>query len=451
MATPSGKQVDLLGTVEVLHGYLTPALCAAAFEEVRTGERRRAWTLECLMQFWTAVILRAPASLTQALEEASGGATQYPKVKATPQAFFSRSKSFSFEFFERVFEGFVEAVRAGETPRFFAEGAGVSARFGGTIWALDGSTLDPVARRLKALWDDSRIVLPGSIVAFYDLSTGALARLRFEETPLGKEPVVAREELLYVPRGGLVLGDRLFGTPKFFGALTEKGLFGLIRRSGRANVKTLKRLSRRRVEQGVLEEDLVSLGTSREVVAQTLRRVRLRLRKRTLELLTNVLDPQMLSAQEALSLYAKRWRVERLFFELKEVLNLHRFYAANVNAVAAQVYAAAIVHVAFRAAQARIAHEAKIEPERISPQKLFPRVAAASVKWTEAEAYFDWVCETNPGKELKKPSWANLRCAKASLASVLVRTRATRDTKPRPRPGRGPRRALPPAPPRPHR
>src|SRR4029079_10123543 len=187
MASPTGKRVDLLGALEVLQGYLTPALCAAAFAEVRTAERQRRWTLECLTRFWTAVILRAPPSLTHALEEASGGANAYPKVNATPQAFFSRSKDFSYEFFQRVFERFVDAVRAGETPRFFTEGRDLAARFSGTIWALAGSTLDPVARRLKALWDDPRIVLPGSVVALYDLSSGSLARLRFDPTPLGKE------------------------------------------------------------------------------------------------------------------------------------------------------------------------------------------------------------------------------------------------------------------------
>jgi hypothetical protein len=451
MDATAGKQIDLLGTVEVLHGYLTSALCAQVFDDVRTSERRRSWTLEHLTRFWTAVILRAPASLTEALNEVSAGGSQYPRVSATKQAFFARSQSFSFEFFQRVFERFVHEVRAGETPRFFEEGAGLLARFGGTIWALDGSVLDPVARRLKALWDDQRVPLPGSIVAFCDLATGTLARLRFEPTPLGKEPVVAREELAHVPRGGLVIADRLFGTPKFFGALIEKGLYGLIRRNGRANVRKLKRLSIRRGPGGVVEDLLVELGTARRVPAQTLRLVRMRSGGKELELLTNVLDPKVLAPDEMLLLYARRWRVERLFFELKEVLNLHHFYAANVNAVAAQVYAAALVHVALKAAQGRIAHEAGIEPERISPQRLFPKVAAASAKLTDAETYFDAVCAANPKAVLTKPSWSTLAFARAALASVLVTPRSTTDKKERGRPGRSQRRALPPAPPRPPR
>jgi hypothetical protein len=35
-----------------------------------------------------------------------------------------------------------------------------------------------------------------------------------------------------------------------------------------------------------------------------------------------VLDPKELTAEEALALYPWRWKVERLCFDVKEVLNL---------------------------------------------------------------------------------------------------------------------------------
>jgi hypothetical protein len=41
-----------------------------------------------------------------------------------------------------------------------------------------------------------------------------------------------------------------------------------------------------------------------------------------------------LAADEALALYPFRWSVERMYFDLKTVLNLNRAYAANPNAVA---------------------------------------------------------------------------------------------------------------------
>ena len=62
---------------------------------------------------------------------------------------------------------------------------------------------------------------------------------------------------------------------------------------------------------------------------------------------------------------------------LKEVLNLNRIYAANPNAVAMQVYAAALVYNAMRVAQAEAAAAVGLAPEQLSPAKLYPRLAAA--------------------------------------------------------------------------
>src|SRR5712691_10654329 len=72
------------------------------------------------------------------------------------------------------------------------------------------------------------------------------------------------------------------------------------------------------------------------------------------------------------------WSVERMFFDLKEVLNLNRLYAANPHAVAMQVYAAAIVYNALRVAQSDGAAQVGWAPERLSPAKFFPKVATAT-------------------------------------------------------------------------
>jgi hypothetical protein len=95
------------------------------------------------------------------------------------------------------------------------------------------------------------------------------------------------------------------------------------------------------------------------------------------ELLTNVLAPTRLAAAEALALYPFRWSVERMYFDLKTVLNLNRVYAANPNAVAMQVYAAGLVYTAMRVAQSEAAAKLGVVPEEISPAKFFPRVAVA--------------------------------------------------------------------------
>jgi len=422
-------EVGLLGTVEVLHEHLTAAVCASVFDAERITERRRVWTLEKLAEFWTAVILRAPQSLKQALEEARGGEGGFTDVGSSDQAFFARCQDLRPEFFQGLFEAFTKRVLEKEPPSFQEDLREVGSRFAG-LWVVDGSGLDAIAHRLKVLWDERAVVLPGSITAFYDLFQGVPRVLRFHEEAGAGELLRAEEALAEVPAGTLVIGDRAFGVPRFFESLSKRGIYGLARRTKTVKLRTLEVLSRKEDGDTVLQDSIVEAGVgSAGVPPQRIRCIYLRRGKKVLRLLTNVLDPALLSATEALALYRRRWSVERMFFDLKEVLNLHRFYSANANAVAMQIYAAAIVYVAMRTAQARIARAVGIPPERLSPAKLFPRVAAASASFNWMKIAFRQTQECNPGVRLREPPWAKLPEHRVAIASILVEPRKGRRRK----------------------
>lgn len=436
MSAPA-QRIDLLAVASLLHEHLTRALCEDVFEEVRGKERRRVLGLSTLAEFWTAVVFRAPPSLTQALAEANRRpgqrASAYPVMEVSPQAFFQRCEGLDPEFFRRVFEAFRARLEAAEPARYGAEHEGVAKRFAG-IWAVDASSLDPVARRLRVLQRDRRVPIPGIVVAFYDLRRGTLARLVFERKLQPQEHGCARKALGEVPAGTLLLGDRLYGMPVFVEAARERGVHVLVRRNRVVGHVVKRRISSVEVDGARVTDEIVVYGVNPKTPEQRVRLIRWKKGRRSFEVITDVLEPERLSAQEALTLYRERWGVERLFFELKEVLNLHRFYAANANAVAMQVYAAGIVHVALKTAQARIAHAARIEPERLSPQKLFPKVAAASSCLVTAELAFLEVKKANPGVRLNKPDWRYMPFAEASLEEVLVEPRSHLHDRPRLKP-----------------
>jgi hypothetical protein len=301
------QQVDLLETLNVLHEHLTGALCEQVFDEHRTTERRRKWSLQRLAEFWVEVTLQAPPSLRHALAQAQGGASGYPAVPASPQAFYARAQSLPWRFFAALLDAFRSRAVEAEPPRFLPEVAQVLDRFGVAV-AIDGSKLDAVARRLKALWDDRRVPLPGSLVAVYDLRRGVLHRLAFNPQATPSEFHDAIEALDTLPRGSLTLVDRLYGVPAWFAALNARGLYGVARRRGGVNLQRSRRLSRRRHAGGWLEDWEVDAGTGPRT--QRLRLIRWQKGKTVRELLTNVLDPERLSAAEAMALYPHRWKVE---------------------------------------------------------------------------------------------------------------------------------------------
>ena len=154
-------RIDLVRVVQLLLEHLSPALCQAAFRRVRTSERQRKWTLHALVRFWTAVILRAPQALTQALSEALDGREPlFPRIQATPEAFFQRCRDLRPEFFAEVFRAFTGRMVAAVPPRYAAPVAPVRARFAGGVVLIDGSRVAAIAHRLKILWNNRAVVLP---------------------------------------------------------------------------------------------------------------------------------------------------------------------------------------------------------------------------------------------------------------------------------------------------
>lgn len=415
-------RIDLVRVLELLRTHITATLCQTVFATVRTTERQRRWTLEALVQFWLAVVLRAPRALSQALYETlEGSEPLFPLVQATPEAFFQRCRDLRPAFFAAVFARFTARLLRAVPARYAADLAPLQARFA-AVCVVDGSRLAAIAHRLKLLWAERAVVLPGCLLAVYDVGRGLCRTLAFCADAAAAELTRARAVVATLPRDALVLADRLYGAGVWFAALAAQGCWGVTRYNRRLGLRKVRRLRRRPTQGGRLEDWLVEAGGSRGA-PQVLRYIQWRRGRTVHAVLTNVLDPRRLSAGEALALYPQRWTIERLFFDLKEVLNLNRVYAANPNAIAMQVYAAGCVYNACRVAQAEVAAAAGLAPEAISPAKFFPKVAAACHCYALCELWFLEAKGANPRRRLRKPALARRRFASVTLESILVEHR----------------------------
>ena len=172
-------ELDLGRVLELLRTHNTAALCQTVFATVRITERQRRWTLEALVQFWLAVILRAPRALSQALYETlEGSEPLFPLVQATPEAFFQRCQTLRPAFFAEVFTRFTARLLQATPARYAQDLGPLQARFA-TVCVIDGSRLAAIAHRLKLLWAERAVVLPGCLLAVYDLGHGLCRTLAF--------------------------------------------------------------------------------------------------------------------------------------------------------------------------------------------------------------------------------------------------------------------------------
>jgi hypothetical protein len=419
----NGTRINLVDPLSVLHKHITEEVCEETFQSTRKTERQRLWTLKALVDFWTAVILYPPKALRHALEMArEGSGVRFPHVESTPEAFFERCQTLRWEFFARIFERFIRAVLPEAPLAFCSKFHYLRERFP-EVWVWDGSRLDPIRKRLKILWDVTAKVLPGCLLCIYDLFRGIPRIVQYEMDAAKSEMKRIWEILARIPEGTLILGDRLSASVQLFEALTEKKLFGLFRYNKSVTLVKGTLFGSEKRDDGVLEDWEVEAGTGATAEPQVLRYVCLRKGKRILrDVLTNV-DPEMLTAEEAIDLYYCRWSIERVFFDLKVVFDLHRFYAANPNAVGMQVYSAFLVYTAMRICQAMAARQVRVEPEEISTQKFFPRVAAASHTFSALQEGFCEVKILNPRKNIRYPSNERLAKRFKALTTTLEEVR----------------------------
>lgn len=81
---------------------------------------------------------------------------------------------------------------------------------------IDGSRVEAIAHKLKILRDERAVVLPGCLLAVYDLFRGIPRILEFSVDAAAGELTRAKEALARIKRDTLIVGDRLYAMGAFF-------------------------------------------------------------------------------------------------------------------------------------------------------------------------------------------------------------------------------------------
>jgi hypothetical protein len=384
------EEVPSAAYLSVIWKILTEPLCEAVFASTRIAERRRKWTLYAMVWFWIALLQSRYTSQTQALlATARGSLPSFPKVIATPEAFFQKAKNMRPVFFRNLFRSFTNSLKSTAAACFETQ-LSISAMMFPDIYALDGSRLAKVGRLLKVARDTTKAIIPGSMEALYDLRRGILQDLYFDPDGCVGEITMLAKVVDGLAKGALILADRYYAKPIIWRYLEERGLYMVTRYNRTVRKHRVSVISRMRSNGLSFDDFLVDMGvTKKGATPVRLRAVRIWGPGFVYTLLTNILDPKLLTAEQILELYRRRWSVERMYLAMKEILNLNHLFNCSPAAVGQQVYATAILYNALRVSQGQIACVAQIAPEQLSPEKLFPTLTEQYVKATEhvASAY----------------------------------------------------------------
>jgi DDE family transposase len=271
------------------------------------------------------------------------------------------------------------------TARSVARLLGADARWHGhRVLIVDGSCSSmPDEAKLRAAYPQSPNQKKGCgfplirYVGLFCWSTGALVALKWG-TYFTAELPLYRELWRHLRRGDLIVGDRNFGSYVDIARLRQRGVEGIYRLHKSRKTKILgKRLGPREwlVEWMRPRFWLASVGISRKAFERlpermTLRLIRLRAsrksRCKTIDIVTTLLDPVEVPADEIQRLYRDRWMVELNFRHIKIALGMDVLRGKSVDVIHKELCVHLVVYNLIRLLMWRAAKEHGKDLHRLS-------------------------------------------------------------------------------------
>jgi Transposase DDE domain len=235
------------------------------------------------------------------------------------------------------------------------------------LWAADGSTLEALRRKLKEL-GEQETPLGGKMLAVVDLFTRRPQQTWYTEQARANDKSFCRQLLEALPVGGLVVFDLgWFGFP-FFDQLTADGKFFITRLREKTAYKVVEVLG-----QGTCwRDEIIELGAHRSnPCRERVRLISVLWGTTWYRYLTNVLDPEKLTAREVAALYRQRWRIEEAFLLTKRLLGLAYLWVGDANGVQIQLYATWLFYAVLTDLCQQVAQALEEPLERISVEMVY--------------------------------------------------------------------------------
>ena len=229
------------------------------------------------------------------------------------------------------------------TALLTAEWAGdqTLAPFAAGVFAIDDTTLDKLVRSVPTP-DGPVRPLAGRLHTVFDVRRQCFREVLPTDQPFENERVAARDLVASLPRGSLVLLDRGYLSFELYDDLTDAAAWVVTRLREAITFTTTHVLTD---AEGVIDELGFLGGYRADRGKHLLRRITITTPGEPVPFryLTNVCDPVVLSPDQIVHLYGRRWDIETAFRLLKRDLGLHLIWSTSWAMVLLQIWATLII------------------------------------------------------------------------------------------------------------
>jgi hypothetical protein len=292
-----------------------------------------------------------------------------PRVKVSQQALSKRFLNFPADIFQRVLMDVLPNLRerwaARQRP---LPAAVVCARQSfSRIFAVDGSTLEALFRKLHALQEAPVGLLAGKICTVIDLATRLPEQIWFTEQAQAHDTNFLDQIRAFAQAGTLWIFDRGFYDFTFFDDLIDQGVAWITRLKS----NTVFAVEQILVQTAEVRDRIVLLGEAQSRCRHPMRVIEVRFGRTWYRYVTSVLDPAILPANVVADLYRRRWRIEEAFLIVKRLLNLSYLWTGSVNGVLLQVWSTWLFFAVLVDLGDAVAEELMVPFDQISLEMVF--------------------------------------------------------------------------------
>lgn len=388
---------------ERLKSLLTPAVYGQLAHYRTLGLRARILGLPVMVAAVLTMLWRQVPSVCELMKMlAREDLLWTPPVRVSQQALSKRFLTFPAELFQRVLMELLPTLRErwAARQRPLPESVTYALKSFSHIFAVDGSTLEALFRKLKALQDTPVGALAGKICTVIDLATRLPAHIWFTEDAQAHDATFLDRILQFAEVGTLWVFDRGFYDFTFFDNLIDRGVAWITRLKSNAVVTVSQVL----LQTTNIRDRIIILGGVNPC-RHPVRLIEVRFGRTWYRYLTSVLDPIVLPASAVADLYRRRWRIEEAFLVVKRLLNLSYLWTGSVNGVLLQVWSTWLFFAVLVDLGDAVAEELMVPFDRISLEMVFRSLYYFNQAFNKGEA-------TDPVKYLAAPENRDLGVVK---------------------------------------